>query len=147
MKSSNYQPTVSTDSNEAVDFRDLKRLRLGPAEWTHLRAITQMLKNFKDATSQLSENQTPQIPYIWMMYNRLFDFLDQMRVELGSETETDGASDWPDVVKNAALQGKAKLSKYYAKTDNKSGVLFNCATILDPTQKLTAYEVSYNIYL
>lgn len=106
-----------------------------------------MLKNFKDATSHLSDNQKPQVLYIWMMYNRLFDFLDKMTTELGSRVAVDNATDWLDVVKNAALQGKAKLSKYYARTGDQSGVLFNCATILDLTQKLTAYKVLYNKYL
>jgi hypothetical protein len=141
LKSNSHPQGTSADSETVADFRDLKRLRLTPAEWSHLRAVTQMLKNFKDATNHLSNNQTPQVPYIWMMYNRLFDFLDQMTVELGSRVEVDDADDWPDVVKNAALQGKTKLSKYYAKTANQAGILFNCATILDPTQKLTAYEV------
>jgi hypothetical protein len=45
-----------------------------------------MLKKFKTATSFLSENSSPQIQYIWLMYNRLFDFLDQMTEELGEES-------------------------------------------------------------
>jgi hypothetical protein len=130
------------DDNAVADFKDLKRLRLAPAEWSHLRAITRMLSNFKTATNKISENDKPQIPYIWMMYNRLFDFLDQMTLELSNEEDENGGHDsWPDVVKAAAERGKKKLSKYYSRTEDERGYLYNCATILDPSQKLTTYEV------
>jgi hypothetical protein len=45
-----------------------------------------MLQNFKTATDFLSKNQKPQILFIWLMYNRLFDFLDKMTDELSEET-------------------------------------------------------------
>jgi hypothetical protein len=130
----------SNDTTE-VDFRDLKRLRLSSTEWHHLELITEMLKRFKDATSFLSENQKPQIQFIWLMYNRLFDFLDQMTEDLNEDLENQESTDWPAVVRAAAEKGQAKLSKYYSKTDAQHGFLFNCATVLDPTQKLTTYEV------
>ncbi|KAF1936027.1 hypothetical protein EJ02DRAFT_360103 [Clathrospora elynae] len=49
-------------------------------------------------------------------------------------------NEWPTIVLNAANKGREKLSKYYSKTDALRGYLFNCATILDPTQKLSVYE-------
>jgi hypothetical protein len=140
-------PGVSADSisnsndTAEVDFRDLKRLRLSSTEWHHLELITEMLHRFKDATSFLSENQKPQIQYIWLMYNRLFDFLDKMTEDLDEDLENQEGTDWPAVVRAAAERGRAKLSKYYSRTGAEHGFLFNCATILDPTQKLTAYEV------
>ncbi|KAH7343082.1 hypothetical protein BKA66DRAFT_434558, partial [Pyrenochaeta sp. MPI-SDFR-AT-0127] len=45
------------------------------------------------------------------------------------------------VIRNAAIKGKAKLSKYYRVISRERGFLFNYTTILDPTQKLTAYKV------
>ncbi|KAF2022810.1 hypothetical protein EK21DRAFT_82361, partial [Setomelanomma holmii] len=45
------------------------------------------------------------------------------------------------VVRNAAAKGRVKLSKYYSRTDKERCYLFNCATILNPTQKLTTYKV------
>lgn len=100
-----------------------------------------MLKNFKDATNSLSQTQQPQVQFIWLMYNRLFDFLDQINDNLGEDPGNGETIDWPRVVREAANQGREKLSKYYQRTDEERGYLFNCATILDPTQKLTAYEV------
>jgi hypothetical protein len=133
---------ASTNGNNAeADFKDLKKLRLAAMEWQHLRAITRMLKKFKEATNFLSENQRPQIPYIWLMYNRLFDFLDDMIEELGEDSNNSDNTRWPDAVKAAAESGRAKLTKYYSRTGAEQGFLFNCATILDPSQKLTAYEV------
>jgi hypothetical protein len=142
LKTGASSTTLSSDYDTAeVDFRDLKRLRLSSIEWRHLELITEMLKRFKTATSFLSENQKPQIQYIWLMYNRLFDFLDKMTEDLDEDTESHENTDWPTVVRAAAERGRIKLSKYYSKTEAEHGFLFNCATILDPTQKLTAYEV------
>ncbi|KAG9375655.1 hypothetical protein A1F94_013793 [Pyrenophora tritici-repentis] len=132
----------SLDNNQMaeIDFRDLKRLRLSSTEWHHLELVTEMLKRFKTATSFLSQNEKPQIQYIWLMYNRLFDFLDKMSEDLDEDEENQDDREWLDVVRAAADRGRLKLSKYYSKTDAERGFLFNCATILDPTQKLTAYE-------
>ena len=102
-----------------------------------------MLVNFKKATSQLSKIDRPQVQHVWQMYNRLFDFLDEMKSDFTEETETE-YPDWPKVVQDAALRGRNKLSKYYGHTAGERGYLFNCATILDPTQKLTVYDVSYH---
>jgi hypothetical protein len=128
----------ASDLSDHVDFKDLKRLRLSATEWHHLKKITEMLENFKTATDFLSQQKGPQIQHIWQMYNRLFDFLDSMNTELDEDSTN---NDWPTVVKAAADKGKEKLSKYYSKTDEERGFLFNCATILDPTQKLTVYDV------
>lgn len=134
--------STSTASNDTIaDYRDLKKLRLEKTEWEHLNAITQMLERFKRATAFLSENEKPQVPYIWLMYNRLFDFLDQIKVDIGVNLDVADPTTWPDVVKAAAERGRQKLSKYYSRTYDEQGFLFNCGTILDPTQKLNAYEV------
>lgn len=137
--------TSSTNSSNPnvveADYKDLKRLRLAATEWQHLRAITSMLESFKTATEFLSQNEKPQIPYIWMMYNRLFDFLEKIEQELGEDLNHEENTEWPEVVKAAAEKGRLKLTKYYSRTGEEQGFLFNCATILDPTQKLTAYEV------
>ena len=126
-----------------MDFRDLKRLRLSSTNWHHLELLTKVLREFKNATDYLSQTDEPQIHNIWLMYNRLFDFLDDMVSGLGEDSEsTEGQGlDWPAVVKKAAKNGEEKLRKYYSKMSEQRGYLFNCVTILDPTQKLTAYEV------
>lgn len=145
LKTTSRSNSTSANSDMAeADFKDLKKLRLAATEWQHLKAITQMLMKFKDATKFLSENQKPQANYIWLMYNRLFDFLDEMTEQLGDETNHADNTEWPDVVKAAAAMGRSKLTKYYSRTGQVQGFLFNCATILDPSQKLTAYEVFCN---
>ncbi|KAF1922110.1 uncharacterized protein M421DRAFT_79538, partial [Didymella exigua CBS 183.55] len=121
-----------------LDSRDLRKLQLGPSEWHHIRAITRMLKNFKDATLDLSSSTSPQIQAIWSMYTTLFDFLDAMTIEIGEESDHRNP-EWPSIVRAAAAKGREKLSKYYAMTADEKGYLFNMATVLDPTQKLTVY--------
>jgi len=138
--------TSGNSTNSEADWKDLKKLRLASTEWQHLKAITQMLSRFKKATSFLSENSKPQIQYIWLMYNRLFDFLELMTNELGEDSNALDDSEWPEVVRLAALKGRMKLSKYYSRTGEEQGFLFNCATILDPSQKLTTYEARLSHY-
>ena len=133
--------SLAGTSTLEADYKDLKKLWLSGTEWQHLKAITQMLRKFKTATSSLSENSKPLIPYTWLMYNRLFDFLDEMTQELGEDSNHAESTEWPEIVRTAAEKGKTKLSKYYSRTGDEQGFLFNCATILDPTQKLTIYEV------
>jgi hypothetical protein len=67
------------------------------------------------------------------MYNKLFNFLDEMRVDFSDDPGDDNSIDWPAVVLSAAKKGKEKLSKYYLKTDEERGFIFNCATILNPS--------------
>jgi hypothetical protein len=100
-----------------------------------------MLAKFKEATDSVSEVQKPQIQYIWQMYDRLFNFLDDMLLDLDEDPENQDDIEWPAVVRAAAEKGREKLKKYYAMTDDERGLIFNCATVLDPNQKLTAYEV------
>jgi hypothetical protein len=137
--------THSDDGRVEADFRDLKKLQLSHTEWHHLKMVTVLLKRFKTATNHLSQTKLPQICNIWGMYNTLFDFLDMMTEELGgNDNDNLEHPEWPAVVQAAAAKGREKLSKYYSKTDAERGFLFNCATILDPSQKLTAYEACYH---
>jgi hypothetical protein len=75
------------------------------------------------------------------MYNTLFDFLDEMSSDFIEDPRNNDRVDWPAIVLSAANRGKDKLSKYYSKTNEERGFIFNYATILDPSQKLSAYEV------
>jgi hypothetical protein len=75
------------------------------------------------------------------MYNTLFDFLDEMSGDFIEDPGNNDRVDWPAVVLSAANRGKDKLSKYYSKTNEERRFIFNYATILDPSQKLSAYKV------
>lgn len=124
-----------------ADARDLKRLRLSRAEWSHLKTITTTLSEFKRATEHLSQTKAPQVQNIWHMYNALFDLLERMTD--GWDIEGEQEEKWPKIVRDAVERGSAKLSKYYSRTADSRGYLFNCAAILDPTSKLTTYEASF----
>jgi hypothetical protein len=64
-----------------------------------------------------------------------------MTEELGEDPDHRVNTDWLRVVQDAAERGRLKLSKYYLMTERERGYLFNCVTILDLFQKLTAYKV------
>jgi hypothetical protein len=54
--------SINNDSNPdttEANYRDLKQLRLSATEWHHLYLVTTLLKKFKDATTDISQNQTP----------------------------------------------------------------------------------------
>jgi hypothetical protein len=129
----NNTPNSGNLNNAEVNYRDLKTLRLSAIEWHHIKLIGTLLGKFKDATDYISQTKTPQALFIWQMYNKLFDFLDEMRVDFSDDLGDDNGIDWPAVVLSAAKKGKEKLSKYYSKTDEERGFIFNCATILDPS--------------
>jgi hypothetical protein len=130
------------DNSQDATSKDLKKLRLTTPEWKHLTDVREMLANFKTATSSLSQISYPFINHIWSMYNKLFNFLDDITSKLGDDDHSEGEyDDWPDIVRAAAEKGREKLRKYYSRTGDEQGYLFNCATILDPRKKLTAYEV------
>ena len=76
------------------------------------------------------------------MYQLLFNFLNKITQELGEDLNYVKNTKQPEIVKAAANKGKAKLLKYYVKTRDEQGYMFNCATVLDLTQKLTIYKVS-----
>lgn len=142
-----YSAYPSTSSTAEADYKDLKKLQLVPAEWEHLKAVTRMLKNFKSATNALSGSLKPQSQTIWMMYDGLFNFLEDMIDTIGEDENNNEDIQWPEVVRSAAAKGRAKLRKYYARTGGPQGFLYNCATILDPNTKLTLYDVSYHSLL
>lgn len=64
------------------------------------------------------------------MYNRLFDFLDDIKSDFIEESNKEHP-EWPRVIEDAAEKGRAKLLKYYRKINNKYSYLFNYTTILD----------------
>jgi hypothetical protein len=64
-----------------------------------------MLQSFKKATSSLSINNRPWIQHLWLMYNRLFDFLDDMNEEVGEDTAQVDNIGWPNIVRAAAEKG------------------------------------------
>jgi hypothetical protein len=94
-----------------------------------------MLKRFKAATNYLNKNQKPYFLYIWFIYNQLFDFLDQKTEELEEDSNKLENTEWPNVVRATAEKDWSKLTR------KEQGFLFNCTTILDPIQRLTAYNV------
>jgi hypothetical protein len=146
------KPRGSSNNSDAnndtgdVGYKELEKLRLTPPEWDHLEAVCKMLEKFKTSTETVSDQSRPMIPYIWMLYNHLFNFLDDMDREVGQNATTN-ESPWPQVVRDAAEKGREKLSKYYSKTDKERGFIFNVATVLDPTQKLSPYTVCYHSFL
>jgi hypothetical protein len=142
---SRQTPQLSTSVE--VDWKDLKKLELGPSEWEHLRHITKLLERFKGATNQLSRNRTPQIQTIWLMYDGLFNTLEDMSTTLTHDHYDGQDLEWHAVVQRAAKAGRDKLTKYYARTGGPQGFLFNVATILNPNTKLTLYDVSYHGFL
>ena len=106
LKLTTYKNSALTSNNNIeADQKDLKKLQLTAPKQQHLKAVTQMLKRFKTATSFLSKNLSPQILYIQLMYNQLFNFLDQITEELGKESNSVEGTAQLDAVKAAAQKG------------------------------------------
>ena len=95
------------NSDRGGSAKDLTSLQLAHAEWQHLESVTRMLHKFKKATEALSQKGTVQISYVWLMYNRLFDFIDDIEESLGSRNST--GSDRKSTRLNSSHSGESRM--------------------------------------
>ena len=75
------------------------------------------------------------------MYNKLFNFLDNIINALGNKLALINRAKQLDIVKVIATTSYTKLLKYYKKISIKKSFLFNIIIVLDLIQKLTIYKV------
>jgi hypothetical protein len=72
----------------------------------------------------------------WSIYNRLFNHIEIMKTTLARKR-----TPWKVSIRSALQAAFEKLSYYYTRTENRTGVVYNIGCILDPTVKLTVYDM------
>lgn len=111
------------------------QLWLNGNEWKQVEEAIAFLTPFYDYTREVSHSKKPTISQAFFIYNDLFDHLQsRIRALDGIGTQVS----WVEDLRVAVEAAEATLSKYYSRTSEK-GLIYNLATVLDPSKKLTMY--------
>ncbi len=111
-------------------------LRINSTEWRQVRYITKLLEPFKMYTEALDATSEPTINKGWIVYNELYDHLENQR-----QQARQSGLPFTAALCDAINAAKKKLSEYYKKTAGKKGTLYNLGCILDPATKLSLYKI------
>jgi hypothetical protein len=103
---------------------------LSPRQWDMVEFLVHFLYPFMVASTMIQSMVQPSLPDTWVIYEELFDALDDAKAALEG---TDPLPKWLDETKTAIEQMWEKLRTYYDKTD-KSYAHVN-ATLLHPGLK------------
>ena len=130
------------DSSTKPDLKDkLRKLILSEQEWYHVRMIASILKPLAGLTDLLSRSREPLIHRFFIFYNKILDGLENNLAKY-QEISSDDPRFCADIV--PAIKAMIeKLEQYYSRTDGPAGLLYNLATILDPSSKLCLYKVGF----
>lgn len=111
-----------------------RELRLSDNEWLQINEAIAFLKPFHDYTQDVSHSRRVTITQAFFIYNDLFDHLT-IRIRA---LRNSPVAPWIPEFEKAVTAAEDVLAKYYSKTGPK-GLIYNLATILDPSKKLTLY--------
>ena len=100
---------------------------LDDSEWVYLGKLNSLLIQFETMTDVVSGSFFPTLNRAMSVYNRLIDTLEDF-----IEKEDD------PLLKQAAIQGRNKLLKYYSKTD--STYVYAVATAMDPRMRFNWWK-------
>ena len=125
------KPWVALSTTE----NNYSELLMSQEEWTHIQESTIFLKPLSDYTYAVSTGQDATIHNAFFIYNDIFDFIEKQ---------------WKRICKlppnNTCVAGflsgtrvcRLVLQKCYSKMEKKS-LIYNLATIHDPSKKLSLY--------
>lgn len=95
----------------------------------------QLAKPFALFGLTVGGSTTPAIQKVFATYNNIFDYLDEEKRRLEKKRKP-----WKRDLLNAVEAGREKLKKYSGDTGEDKGKLYNLGTVLNPANKLTAYD-------
>ena len=127
---------IDHETSRGSKYETLERLRIHKSGWVQVEYLISLLRPFAQITLDLNNSTIPVINEAWEIYNTLFDHLDKYAEEA---LTYDSTLQFTKEVQNAIKMCKAKIEKYWLRTDKDRGLLYNLATILDPTKKLAYY--------
>jgi hypothetical protein len=110
-------------------------MHLSDEEWELVRYLVFLLYPYYTWTEKLSKMSGPTIHKSWVVYTALFEHLKQAEGRLLKKKEV-----WKVLLADSVVAAHRKLSQYYSNTDGPRGQIYNLATVLDPTQRLTIYQ-------
>ncbi len=95
-----------------------------------------MLNSFYECTLIVSRTINIDIHLRFRIFDAMFNYLEHLEktIEINVCSST-------KIVTRACNKASTKLAKYYSKTKELDGTLYNLVNILDSTQKLSLYKM------
>lgn len=109
---------------------DCEEMLLSEQEWRQIDYLLCITEPFFDYTTQLSKSRDVTAHYVFKIYNRLFDHLEQSQAQLQRKRVP-----WKKQMLDALEAARTKLDEYYAQTDNIQGHIYAISTMLAPVNK------------
>jgi hypothetical protein len=109
---------------------DREDLLLNNEEWRQVDYLLCITEPFFDYTTQLSKTRDITAHYVFKIYNKLFEHLEQSMKQLRRKRIP-----WKKHMLDALEAGRLKLDEYYSQTDNVRGHIYAVNTMLAPVNK------------
>ncbi|KAI4293902.1 hypothetical protein K525DRAFT_213894, partial [Schizophyllum commune Loenen D] len=100
-----YQDVIDTYTG----IREHRHLELDDKDWKCLRLVSDWLKAFREATTNMSTTSTPMLSYVHITFRVLQKQIKQDLRKL--------PNDVPPEIKQGLVDANQKLAEYYAKYD------------------------------
>jgi hypothetical protein len=110
-------------------------LWLSKGEWAQVQEAIVFLKPLSDYTHAISTGQHATIHNAFFIYNDIFDHMEKQRKRIRKRA---GITTWASGFLSATKECQRTFRKYYSRTEKQS-LIYNLATILDPSKKLSLY--------
>jgi hypothetical protein len=109
---------------------DCEEMLLNDEEWRQVDYLLCITEPFFDYTTQLSKTRDVTAHYIFKIYNKLFEHLEQSMKQLRRKRVP-----WKQEMLHALEAGRVKLDEYYSQTGGIQGHLYAISTMLAPVNK------------
>jgi hypothetical protein len=130
--------------NLDVNRRRYAVLVMKDEEWGLVDDLLKILQPFSLFTTAIGTTLDVSIHQIFQLYNWLFEQLEAAKETWKTKARN---SKYADELLRAIEAAHNKLAEYYGKTDGDSGTFYNLGAILNPSTKLSLYEVSIFVLL
>ena len=130
--------------NLDVNRRRYAVLVMKDEEWGLVDDLLKILQPFSLITTAIGTTLDVSIHQIFQLYNWLFEQLEAAKETWKTKARN---SKYADELLRAIEAAHNKLAEYYGKTDGDSGTFYNLDAILNPSTKLSLYEVSIFVLL
>jgi hypothetical protein len=133
--------------NLDVNKRRYAVLVMKDEEWGLVDDLLKILQPFyliSVITTAIGTTLDVTIPRIFQLYNWLFKQLETAKETLKTQARN---SKYADKLLQAIEAAHDKLAEYYGKTEGETGTFYNLGAVLNPSMKLSLYEVSIFFHL
>ena len=119
--------------------RKLEVLWVFEWEWWQIEYIIKLLELFKKYIKTINQTQNLTIHKTFLVYSNLFDHLKNQN----NIKKLNSVLKWTDELEMTVENIFIKMRKYYVYMKDKNDLLYNIATVLNSTQKLSLYKICF----